>query len=127
MNNNRLYILLFTDVVVSDFNIYSSLDVALKEYLKFSINETRTILNEVLQEENGKSSSDCETDDSISCTLQVFEHDPEVSQYLCINNFSIDNFQDFIGNYDNIEEYLNNLESSLNNNKIPDEIVKLFT
>jgi len=125
---NRLYVLLFTDVIVSDFNIYSSLNVALKEYLKFSINETRIILNEVLEEETGESSSDKESDNSISCTLQVFELDPEISQYLCINNFSIDNFQDFIGNYDdNIEEYLNNLESLLNNNEIPEEIVKLFT
>lgn len=143
---NKVYVLLYMDVSVSDFKIFSNFNDALTEYLRSSINETKKLLAEEVEqscEEDQESTDvvseddtedetytpdeDCSTDDDLTCVLQVFEINDGTSEYRPVKDYDIDYFHDFVNGKENVSEYLDTLEQAIEDNQLPAEIVSSFT
>lgn len=148
---DKLYVLIYTDMAISDFRIFNNYNDALIEYLKSSIFETRKLLTEDIEDEdededeinpqciineiNEDDDEDDEDDDDDNeeddneyetCTLQIYEIESETSEFRATNSFDVDYFQDLIGENENLVDFLNNLEEKLNSNEIPSEISKAY-
>jgi hypothetical protein len=165
---NELYVLMYTNLYISDFRIFNNYDDALIEYLKSSILETKKLLaedidennyideenedidpqciiDEIIDEENEEENKkdkkeenedndedededddDEEDEEFTSCTLQIYNVSSKSSEFKSEREFDIDFFQDLIGNNENLENYINELEEKFNNNEIPPEIKEAF-
>lgn len=149
---NKLFVLLYMDIAVSDFKIFSSYEDALKEYLSVSISNTKKLLSEVVDEtgsdasevssnkevldsdlsescEDAEDDPDYETEaddlDMVTCTLQVFEL--QGTEFRPCKDFDEDYFQDFLDNKDDVSAYLDGLEADINEGRIPDDIREAFS
>lgn len=146
---NKLYVLIYTDMAISDFKIFNNFNDALIEYLKSSVFETRKLLteeiedddedneeddnpqciiNEIDEEDNDEDNDDeyDEYEEYETCTFQIYEIEAETSEFKATKEFDVDYFQDLIGENENLLDYLNNLEEKLNANEIPSEISKAY-
>jgi len=152
---DKLYVLMYTDLAISDFRIFNKFNDALIEYLKSSVFETRKLLTEEIEddeddedinpqciideiddeddendedEDNNEDEDEDEgcDDDYETCVLQIYEIDAETSEFKPTKEFDVDYFQDLIGENENLIDYLNNLEEKLNSNEIPSEISKAY-
>ena len=146
---DKLYVLMYTDLAISDFRIFNKFNDALIEYLKSSVFETRKLLTEEIEDdeddedinpqciideideeddenEDEDDEDDEDEDDYETCVLQIYEIDAETSEFKPTKEFDVDYFQDLIGENENLIDYLNNLEEKLNSNEIPSEISKAY-
>lgn len=127
---SKLYVLLFTEYdMLIDFKLFGSFDEALKEYLGYSIQETRKLLVDESETEKDDEEVSEEDEEDISCKLQIFEKSVDSSELVVTKEFSIDFFLEQIANdhEDDLKEYLEKLEDIVCEDiPIPEEITKLF-
>ncbi len=127
---SKLYVLLFTEYeMLIDFKLFGCFDEALKEYLGYSIQETRKLLVDESDSDSKREDDESEDEEDISCKLQIFEKSVDSSELVVVKEFSIDFFLEQIANdhEDDLKEYLEKLEDIVCEDiPIPEEITKLF-
>ncbi len=127
-DSSRLYVVLAIDVSISDFKIYASREEALKNYLKACIQETKSVLKEVQEDaSDALSSLSSEEEESFGDTtsvLQVFELDG--GEYKAVQDYDVEDFQEVIGEKDDIEEYLKELSEALDSGNVPLDLLEVF-
>jgi len=142
---DKLYVLMYSDIAISDFRIFSNFDDALIEYLKSSIFETKNLLleddedeinpkclieeiddNDEECDEEEDSDEDNDSEDDVTCTLQIYNISSDTSEFKAVKEFDVDYFQDLISEKENLGDYLDDLEEKINDNNIPSEIKNAF-
>ena len=140
---SKIYVITYMDIAILDYKIYGSFEVALKEYVSNCIDETRKIVLEKLDDDDSdsntvsviSSSGDDLTDySSISddegiatCILQVLELDTVSHEYVTVKEYDIDTFQEFLGEMENLDQYLEGLEDKLKNDELSEDLFLSFT
>lgn len=126
MSSNKLFVLSYHEVQIAGFRIFNSYDEALKEYLRHCIIETRELLseNEEPVSDAESSNEDSINFDEMSCVLEVQEL--QNTEYVTLKEFDYEQFQALIENIDDVEEYLDVLETKIDADEISEEILKLF-
>lgn len=138
---SKIYVITYMDVAILDYKIYGSFEVALKEYVSNCIDETRKIVLENLDDSDSNtvsvisSSGDDLTDYSslsddesvATCILQVLELDTATHEYVTVKEYDIDTFQEFLGEMENLDQYLEALEDKLKNDELSEDLFLSFT
>ena len=114
----------------TDINVYSTFQQALKKYLKFCINEI--YLDYLNDDDDSVASGSKEILDSeedytgATCILRVYELDEEKGEYDPTYVFDIYSFQEFIDPIEDVLDFLNMLEESMDNDTIPKPVLEAF-
>jgi len=113
---------------ITDFKLYTSLTDAMKEYFKCCVKETQWLIED---EDMRQDVSDDDGDDQIpwTCILQIYRPSPESesSELELVREFDIDEFQNLVGETEDIDVYLAFMKAALENDQIPEELLAMFT
>lgn len=131
----KLYVLVFTEYdILIDFKIFGEFDEALKEYLGYSIQETKKLLvdDSLVEESEPENDSDSEKvsedDEDITCKLQIFETSTDSSEFVLTKEFNIDFFlENVVNDREELKGYLEKLEDIIcDDTPVPSEILDIF-
>lgn len=128
MSASQIYqlICLSPDMTLSNVWTYSDFDVALKQFLKYMVRETRLLIEDI--ESVSTIDSDMSSDEeTTSCVLWVMNHDPDSCEYTVHKEYDIDSFHDIIDCVDDVEGYLVSVQISLNDGQVPQDLKMFFT
>jgi len=132
----KLYVLVFTEYdILIDFKIFGEFDEALKEYIGYSIQETKKLLiddslvDESDPENESESEKVSEDDEDITCKLQIFETATNSSEFVLTKEFTIDFFlENVVNDCEGLKEYLEKLEDIVCEDvPVPSDILQVFT
>jgi hypothetical protein len=139
----RLYVVLYIDVSICDFKIYSNHEEALKEFLRFCLRDIKTLMKEVdveysdsdsipsidttsSEDSHDKKSLADEEESDMTCILQVHEKDDDGNGYSAVREFDVEAFREFVSEMENVQEYIDGLDANLQEGVIPSEISEGF-
>jgi hypothetical protein len=109
-----IYVLNYEETELLGYRIFSDYNAALKEFLSHCIAETKSLLQQ--EEEDDY--------DMTKCTLEI--KNLELSEYETLKEYDYDDFENLIESKEDVEEYLDLLQKMIDENKLDDEIIKLF-
>ena len=116
---SKIYVLLTVDVGISDLRVFADHKEALKAFLISCIHETQCLL----EDENVSILSSSHGDETTHI-LQFMELD-EGGEYKVVKDFDVNDFQEMVGDQDDVEDYLTKLSEELEE-KVPDNLVEFF-
>ena len=119
---SKIFTVSYHEVQIAGYRVFASYDLALKEYLKHCITETRTAINSDSSSESSKSSDNF---DDMTCILEVQELDE--GEYVTTKEYDYEVFQMIIEDIDDVCQYIDDLEQKLECNVIPEDIIELFS
>lgn len=131
---DKIFVLLSIDADISDFRLFNNYIVALKNYLKQCIIETRHLLEQSDEDDIQLSCSDSESmlsshivEPVPTYMLQIYELNAKTQEFDPIDDYSIDNFQEFVNEKDDVEDYLDALEKIIDNDlDLPVDVLDYF-
>lgn len=131
---DKIFVLLSIDADISDFRLFNDYSVALKNYLKQCIIETRHLLDQSDEDDFSLSISDSESllsshinEPVQTYVLQIYELNNKTQEYDAVNDYSIDNFQEFVNEKEDVEDFLDSLEKVIDNNlDLPVDVLDYF-
>lgn len=119
MTDNKLYVLTYHEVQIAGYRVLNSYDIALKEYLKHCILETKELIEEDKEEQ-----SETESFDDMTCIFEIQEL--QDNEYNTIKEYDYDFFQQLLDEVEDIPAFLDMLDKKLDANEIPQNILDLF-
>lgn len=128
----KLYTLTFHEVQIAGYRNFSNYETALKEFLKHCIIETKSVLNspENSSEDNAEDDEDISGDDNMddmTCVFEVQELQPDTQEFVTTKEYDYETFQMVIEDMEDIGSYVNELQTQLDADKIPQDLLEIFT
>lgn len=120
-------VLMADDMILSNVRVFSDFDTALCVFLKYAIRETRQLLNDESFSDIDSDQESDRSEDVSSCILQVLELvEPDAVEYDVKKEYDVEVFHDFLDAQEDIEGYLINLQISLNEGTVLDDLRGVF-
>lgn len=111
-----------------DVKLFNDQQKAMREYIRQCCKEVDKLLHE--DEESGNEEvidSDMEDTDS-PCLLQIMEYDAEKEEYVAVNEYDSEMFQDFLSEQEDGDAYLKKLQQCVNDRQpLPEELLQYYT
>lgn len=120
-------VLMADDMILSNVRVFSDFDTALCVFLKYAIRETRQLLNDESFSDIDSDQESDRSEDVSSCILQVLELvEPDAVEYDVKKEYDVEVFHDFLDAQEDVEGYLVNLQISLNEGTVLDDLRGVF-
>lgn len=124
----KLYTLTYHEVQIAGYRNFSSYETALKEFLRHCITETKSVIDS--SEESSKhedEEEDADNTDDMTCVFEVQELQEETQEFLTVKEYDYETFQMVIEDMEDIGSYVNELQTQLDADKIPQDLLEIFT
>lgn len=125
----KLYTLTYHEVQIAGYRNFSNYETALKEFLKHCITETKSVIDSSSEKSSKEEEEDPEEEnmDEMTCVFEVQELEEETHEFVTVKEYDYETFQMVIEDMEDIGSYVSQLESQLNEDKIPQDLLEIFT
>lgn len=127
----KLYTLTYHEVQIAGYRNFSDYETALKEFLKHCITETKSVIDSSSEkstdDEAEAPAEDDDNMDEMTCVFEVQELQEDTCEFVTVKEYDYETFQMVIEDMDDIGNYISELENQLNQDKIPQDLIEIFT
>lgn len=118
----KLYTLTYHEVQIAGYRNFSDYETALKEFLKHCINETKSVI-----ESSDEAEPEEDNMDDMTCVFEVQELQKDTCEFVTVKEYDYETFQMVIEDMEDIGAYVSELQDQLNQDKIPQDLLEIFT
>jgi hypothetical protein len=126
---SKIYTISYHEVQIAGYRTFIKYEDALKEFLKHCIMEVKSVLESPCSssdEEEEEVVSDSDTNfDEMTCVFEVQEL--QDNEFVTVKEYDFEAFQMVLEDVDDVQEYLEGLEKSLEEGNIPTDLAEIFS